>query len=293
MEGWKDGRRKALVGIVSVTRHPSPVPMTRPVPTPPDALVLHLGQVEYERAWALQRQIQDRLVAAKRWPEREPAGPPPHVILVAEHPPVYTLGRSGDRAHLLATDAELAARGATFVPTDRGGDITHHGPGQLVVYPLLDLDRIHYPDGGRGTDIHRYLRHLERAVIQTCADYGLVAGRVDGRTGVWIGPDARGPERKVCAMGIRCSRWVTMHGLALNVQNDLGLFDLIVPCGIADRGVTSLARELGREVRLDEAATRLLAHLASGFGLAATSYRDKAAASRLASWLGPASTVAG
>ena len=261
-------------------------------PAPPDALVLRLGRLGYEEAWALQRRVQDRLVAAKRWPEREPAGPPPHVLLVVEHPPVYTLGRSGSRAHLLATDAELAARGATFVPTDRGGDITHHGPGQLVVYPLLDLDRVAYPDGGRGTDIHRYLRHLEEAVIQTSADYGLRAGRVDGRTGVWIGPDARGPERKVCAMGIRCSRWVTMHGLALNVRNDLGLFDLIVPCGIADRGVTSLAHELGRDVPTSEAAGRLLAHLVSAFGLRVEEYRGSAAQARLERWLAGAPELA-
>ena len=261
------------------------MPSRSPALAPADVLVLYLGRVGYEEAWALQRQIQSRLVAAKRWPEREPAGPPPHVILVLEHPPVYTLGRSGSRAHLLATDADLAARGATFVPTDRGGDITHHGPGQLVVYPLLDLDRIAYPDGARGTDIHRYLRHLEQSVIDTCADYGLQAGRVDGRTGVWIGPDARGPERKVCALGIRCSRWVTMHGLALNVQNDLGLFDLIVPCGIADRGVTSLSLECGQKVGVDRAAGRLLMHLTRGFGLTAEVHREAAAAARLEGWL--------
>ncbi|MEP0546655.1 MAG: lipoyl(octanoyl) transferase LipB [Rhodothermales bacterium] len=241
------------------------------------AIACHLGRIAYEPAWALQRAVQQRLVAAKR---SEPAEPLPHVLLVVEHPPVFTLGKSGDRANLLADDAGLARRGATFVPVDRGGDITYHGPGQLVVYPLLDLDRLRYADGQSGTDIHRYLRELEEAVRLTCADYGLAAGRVDGRTGVWIGPDA-GPdgraERKVCAMGIRCSRWVTMHGLALNLNTDLSYFDLIVPCGIADRGVTSLAAELGRPVDEAEATERLLGHLAARFGLALTLYRGDAA----------------
>ena len=231
------------------------------------AVVCHLGQVAYEPTWALQRQIQLGLVASKRSESSEE--PPPHIFLVVEHPPVFTLGKSGDRANLLADDAMLARHGAAFVPVDRGGDITYHGPGQLVVYPILDLDRIF-------TDIHRYLRELEEAVILTCADYGLAADRVEGRTGVWIGPDARA-ERKICAMGIRCSRWVTMHGLALNLNTDLSYFDLIVPCGIADRGVTSLAAELGHPIDEAEAATRLLGHLAARFGLALTSYAGDAA----------------
>jgi lipoyl(octanoyl) transferase len=247
------------------------------------AIVCHLGRVDYEPAWALQRRLQDRLIAAKakltgaeRRNRAEPPRPLPHLLLVVEHPHVFTLGKSGDRAHLLADDAELARRGATFVPVDRGGDITYHGPGQLVVYPILDLVRVRYPDGGRGTDIHRYLRELEEAVIRTCADYGLDAGRVDGRTGVWISPDAEPearPERKVCAMGIRCSRWVTMHGLAFNLNTDLSYFGHIVPCGIADRDVTSLAAELGRPVDAAEATARLLGHLADGFGLALTHHR--------------------
>ncbi len=238
----------------------------------PKAIVCHLGRVAYREAWALQRRVQERLIAAKRAEEAE--GVPAGVVLVVEHPPVFTLGKSGDRRNLLG---DVAAIGATFVPTDRGGDVTYHGPGQLVVYPILDLDRLRYPDGGRGTDIHRYLRELEEGVALTCADFGLQAGRVEGRTGVWIGPDGRGPERKVCAMGVRCSRWVTMHGLALNVNPDLRHFDLIVPCGIADRGVTSLARELGRPVDQSEVSALLLAHLSACLGLRFEERRGEAA----------------
>lgn len=220
----------------------------------------HLGRVDYAAAWSLQRRLQARLVAAKRGAE---APPPPHVFLLVEHPPVYTLGKSGDAGNLLLSPAALAARGATFHRIDRGGDITYHGPGQLVGYPILDLDRFF-------TDIHRYLRALEEVVLATCADYGVQGGRVAGRTGVWVGPDGRGPERKVCAMGIRCSRWVTMHGFALNLNTDLTFFDHIVPCGISDRGVTSLAAELGHAV--DEAAVRarVLHHFAEHFEAAVT-----------------------
>lgn len=219
----------------------------------------------YREAWDFQQRLQDELVAAKR------AAPPqsvPHAVLVVEHPPVYTLGKSGDPANLLASEAELARLGATFVPVDRGGDITFHGPGQVVVYPILDLDRLHTPEGASLHDLHRYLRELEEAVIRTCAEWGVTADRVAGRTGVWVGPDARGDERKVCAMGVRCSRWVTMHGLALNVTTDLGWFERIVPCGIDDRGVTSLARESDRPATPGAVTDQLLVHLADRLGLA-------------------------
>jgi lipoyl(octanoyl) transferase len=233
---------------------------------PQPILTVRLGHLAYDRAWDLQRRIQAQLVEAKR--RGDPAGErPPHALLIVEHPPVFTLGRNGSRSHLLASDALLASRGATYVEVDRGGDITYHGPGQIVAYPILDLDRIEYPDGRRGTDIHRYLRELESAVIATCAHYGIAADRVADRTGVWVGPDARGPERKICAMGIRCSRWVTMHGLALNVNTDLSYFDLIVPCGITDRGVTSLARELDGPVEERAVADTLLSAIAERFDL--------------------------
>ncbi len=220
-------------------------------------IVCDLSRVDYEQAWRLQTKIHTRLVDAKR---AQPAEPIPHVILTVEHPPVFTLGKSGDKSHLLLNRDELARRGATFFEIDRGGDITFHGPGQQVVYPILDLDRFY-------TDIHRYLRELEEAVIRTCAELGVAGRRIDGRTGVWIGPDDRGPERKVCAMGIRCSRWVTMHGLAMNLNTDLDFFSMIVPCGITDRGVTSIAQELGRDVDLAHVRSRLIHHIADLFAM--------------------------
>lgn len=223
-------------------------------------LVLPLGRVAYDEAWALQKALQRRLIDAKRAAQSSDVSPkPPHVLLLVEHPHVYTLGQNGRREHLLRTQEALDAEGAAFVPVDRGGDITYHGPGQMVGYPLLDLDRFR-------PDLHDYLRRLEEVVMRTLAAYGLEGRRVPGRTGVWIGPDARGAERKACAFGIRCSRWVTMHGWALNVSTDLSRFGAIVPCGIADRGVTSLSDELGRAVALDEATERLLAPFAEVFG---------------------------
>jgi len=218
--------------------------------------VLPLGRVDYDTAWAAQKRIQAEMVAAKRRGDA-----PDHRILLVEHDPVITLGQSGNRTHVLLSDDELAARGIAFRHIDRGGDVTFHGPGQLVGYPILDLDRFR-------PDLHHYLRTLEDVVIATCADFGVNAGRyVDAegkaQTGVWVG--APGEERKICAFGIRCTRWVTMHGWAFNLNTDLSPFEAIVPCGIAERGVTSLARELGHPV--DEAAvtTRLLAHVAHQF----------------------------
>jgi lipoyl(octanoyl) transferase len=232
-----------------------------------ELVVCHLGRVPYERAWALQEQIQDRLIAAKR------ASPPetvPHVLLLLEHPHVYTLGKSGDADHLLVSKERLKALGASFHRIGRGGDITYHGPGQLVGYPLLDLDRFF-------TDLGRYLRTLEEVVIRTCDEYGVTGTRVDGRTGVWVGPDARGPERKICAMGVRCSRWVTMHGFALNVTTDLDYFGHIVPCGIDDRGVTSLAAEADAEVDVEAVRGPVVRHVADQFDAAVTELRGDAA----------------
>ncbi|KPP99588.1 MAG: lipoate-protein ligase LipB [Bacteroidetes bacterium HLUCCA01] len=179
--------------------------------------------------------------------------PSPDVLLLVEHPHVYTLGKSGDPSHLLKTDEELESLQATYVKIDRGGDITYHGPGQIVGYPILDLDRYF-------TDIHKYLRYLEETIIRVCADYGLKAGRIDKLTGVWVG------DAKICAFGIRCSRWVTMHGFALNVNTSLDYFGHIVPCGITDKAVTSLSEQLGRPVDEEEVKDRILHHFQDLFG---------------------------
>lgn len=234
---------------------------------PEHLIVCDLGRAEYEPTWELQKRIQARLIEAKR---SEPPQIIPHVMLLVEHPHVYTLGKSGDAGNMLASEELLKQRGATFHHIDRGGDITYHGPGQIVGYPIFDLDRFF-------TDIHRYLRELEGAVIDTCEGYGITGRCIEGRTGVWIGPDERGVERKICAMGIRCSRWVTMHGFALNVDTELDYFDLIIPCGISDRGATSLTKELNRRVEEREVKERLVGHIAARFG-AATSWIDRSEA---------------
>lgn len=228
--------------------------------TQEEIVVCHLGRLAYEPARALQEQIQERLITAKR---AEPPETVPHVLLLLEHPPVYTLGKSGDAENLLVAEERLEALDATFHRIGRGGDVTFHGPGQLVGYPLFDLDRFF-------TDLGRYLRTLEELIIRTCADFGVTGTRVDGRTGVWVGPDARGLERKICAMGVRCSRWVTMHGFALNVTTDLDYFDHIVPCGIDDRGVTSLADEADGSVDVEAVRPSVVAHVADLFDAAIT-----------------------
>ncbi|PSQ75050.1 MAG: lipoyl(octanoyl) transferase [Bacteroidetes bacterium QH_9_64_21] len=213
--------------------------------TQEEIVVCHLGRLAYEPARALQEQIQERLIAAKR---AEPPETVPHVLLLLEHPPVYTLGKSGDAEN----------------------DVTFHGPGQLVGYPLFDLDRFF-------TDLGRYLRTLEELIIRTCAEFDVTGTRVDGRTGVWVGPDARGLERKICAMGVRCSRWVTMHGFAFNVTTNLDYFDHIVPCAIDDRGVTSLAEETDASVAVEAVRPPIVAHVADLFDAQVTEYRGTAA----------------
>lgn len=199
----------------------------------------------YADALALQRALAD---------DRR-AGIVGDLLLFVEHPHVLTLGVRGDggRSHILATAEMLAARGVEVHETGRGGDITYHGPGQIVGYPIIDLK----PDR---CDVHRYVRDLEEVLIRTAADYGISATRVDGLTGVWVGPD------KLAAIGVRIARWITSHGFALNVTTDLGYFDLIVPCGIADRGVTSLARLLGHPVDRREVEDRIAAHFGGVFG---------------------------
>jgi lipoyl(octanoyl) transferase len=221
----------------------------------------NLGLMGYAEAWALQEQLfADTLavkVANRALPEEEQQ-PTRNYLLCCEHPPVFTLGKSGSEAHLLANEAQLATRGATYYKVNRGGDITFHGPGQVVMYPILDLDNFF-------TDIHKYLRFLEEGVILTLAEYGLTAGRIPGLTGVWLDDQEPAKARKICAMGVKSSRWVTMHGLAFNVNTDLSFFDLIVPCGIKDKAVTSLQQELHREIPLQEVNDKLTVHLLNLF----------------------------
>ena len=200
--------------------------------------VEYLGRMKYKAAWEYQEALFQQTVDLKVRNRREQLQlTTSNYLLFVEHDPVYTLGKSGDFSNLLVSEAELEQKGAEFFKTNRGGDITFHGPGQLVAYPILDLDHFF-------TDVHKYLRFLEEAVIQTLAHWNIEATRSSGETGVWI--DVGTPfARKICAMGIRASRWVTMHGLALNVDTDLSFFELMIPCGIQGKGVTSMKRELG------------------------------------------------
>lgn len=218
-----------------------------------------LGRKDYKETWDYQEELFKAIVDAKVRNRREGTqlATPNHFLFV-EHPHVYTLGKSGDIGNLLVDEKVLAAKGATFYKINRGGDITYHGPGQIVGYPILDLDNFF-------TDIHKYLRFLEEMVIRTLAEYGLKAGRSEGETGVWL--DVGTPfARKICAMGVRASRWVTMHGFALNVNADLGYFDLMIPCGIKDKAVTSLNVELGKkEVDMEEVKQKLLKHFTALF----------------------------
>lgn len=201
----------------------------------------------YREAWDLQASFQRKLIEEKLQVRNGAVidDPSADLLLFVEHPHVFTLGKSGDAANLLEASAE-------FVKIDRGGDITYHGPGQVVGYPILDLDR-HY------TDIHRYLRELEEVIIRVCADYGITAGREPKLTGVWV------DGAKICAMGIKCSRWVTMHGFALNVNTDLSYFGHIVPCGITDKPVTSLQALTGTSIPLSEVKERILVHFGEVF----------------------------
>ncbi|AXB56762.1 lipoyl(octanoyl) transferase LipB [Flavobacterium fluviale] len=214
-----------------------------------------LGQKDYKSTWEYQEEIFKDIVDLKIKNRREELDlPTPNYLLFVEHPHVYTLGKSGDLENLLLNEKQLEAKGATFYKINRGGDITYHGPGQIVGYPILDLENFF-------TDIHKYLRLLEESIILTLAEYGLESGRSEGETGVWL--SAGTPfARKICAMGVRASRWVTMHGFALNVNVDLGYFDNIIPCGIRGKGVTSLNVELGVEkVDEGEVKAKILKHL--------------------------------
>jgi lipoyl(octanoyl) transferase len=205
-----------------------------------------LEKMAYSEAWDLQENYLQKVVNQKIASRNQPDIIPPHFFFFVEHPPVFTLGKSGSPDHLLVSTQKLEEEGVSFYKTNRGGDITFHGPGQIVGYPIFDLDQIY-------TDIHRYLREIEQVVIETIADFGIKNGdRKDGLTGVWVG------EEKICAIGVRASRWVTMHGFALNVNTDLRYFNMIVPCGIEDKGVTSMEKILGRKINIEEVKASLL-----------------------------------
>lgn len=212
-----------------------------------------LGLKDYKETWEYQESLFAAIIDIKIKNRREAAGlQTPNHFLFVEHPHVYTLGKSGDLDNLLIPKDTLSAIGATFYKINRGGDITYHGPGQIVGYPILDLENFF-------TDIHKYLRLLEEVIIKTLAEYGVRGERSDGETGVWI--DTGTPfVRKICAMGIRSSRWVTMHGFALNVNTNLGYFDHIIPCGIKGKAVTSLEVELGKKIELNEVKEKILIH---------------------------------
>jgi lipoyl(octanoyl) transferase len=243
-----------------------------------DVLFRDLGQMEYRDAWDYQEKLLQENVAVKTAirnrqsairelainndfgaVENEEVMPTTtNYLLFVEHPSVYTLGKSGDIAHVLISEAERATKGIGFYNTNRGGDITFHGKEQLVGYPILDLERFY-------TDIGKYLRNLEAVIIATMADYGLKGERSPGETGVWLDAAVKGKERKICAMGIRCSRWITMHGFAFNINTDLTYFDYIIPCGIQNKQVTSLQQELGRSLDMHEVKERVKHHFEKVF----------------------------
>ncbi len=221
-----------------------------------------LGVIDYQNAWDYQEKIFQEIIALKvanRDRNAENALETTNYLLFCEHPHVYTLGKSGKEENLLASESDLIATQATYYRTNRGGDITYHGYGQLVVYPILDLDNFY-------TDVHRYMRDLEEVVILTLANFGIAARRIKGLTGVWLGEENN--PRKICAMGVKMSRWVSMHGLALNVSTDLTYFEQIIPCGITDKGVTSMEKELDRKISLEEVSDIVLKYFIEVFGFA-------------------------
>ena len=219
--------------------------------------------MDYHQAWDYQANLHNSIIQIKKQNRSLSVNnqvQTKNYLLFCEHPAVYTLGKSGDEKNLLIDKEKLTSIGTSLVHTNRGGDITFHGPGQLVVYPVIDLENFF-------TDIHRYMRLLEEAVIQTLKSFSLDSGRIDGLTGVWIDPENIHAVRKICALGVRTSRWVTMHGLALNINTDLRFFDYIVPCGISDKTVTSLEKELGQKQNMEEVKRILRMQLARLFDM--------------------------
>ena len=221
----------------------------------------NLGLIDYQTAWNYQEKLHAEIVAIKLENRNlllDNQVDTPNYILFCEHPHVYTLGKSGKPEHLLLDEKGLEKYDAKYYKINRGGDITYHGKGQLVGYPILDLENFF-------TDIHKYMRCLEEAVIRTCADFGIDAGRIEGLTGVWIDHISLQKPRKICAMGVKASRWVTMHGFALNVNTDLSYFNHIIPCGIDDKAVTSMEKELGQILDFQVVSDKMLGHLKNIF----------------------------
>jgi lipoyl(octanoyl) transferase len=222
-----------------------------------------LGLINYQEAWDFQTSVFEKTVAVKvanRTLAPELHEQTPNYLFFCEHPHVFTLGKSGDEKNLLASEEQLKEIGASFYRINRGGDITYHGPGQIVGYPVIDLENFF-------TDIHLYMRRLEEAVIKTLAHFGVSGGRIPGLTGVWINPEAGPLARKICALGVKTSRWVTMHGFAFNVNSDLGYFSKIVPCGIGDKAVTSLEKETGKRQDIDAVKDLLKKYIIEEFGM--------------------------
>ena len=220
-----------------------------------EVLFEDLGRMEYQRAWDCQEQLMKKNLrikseAADQGQSKETGLQTQHYLLFVEHPPVYTLGKSGSLENVLIDEKQMAARGIQFFRTNRGGDITFHGPEQIVGYPILDLEKF-------DTDIGKYMRRLEETIILTMAEYGIKGARSSGETGVWLDPDKKGRERKIAALGVRCSRWITMHGFAFNVNTNLDYFNFIIPCGIQHKQVTSLEKELGQKVPLEQVKQKL------------------------------------
>lgn len=224
-----------------------------------------LGVIAYDAAWNYQETLMQANLRIKAARYNAQADSEPiteetkHHLLYCEHPSVYTLGKSGHMENLLVNDARLKELNVSFFKTNRGGDITYHGPGQIVGYPILDLEKF-------TTDLGKYMRNLEEVMIRTLRQYGIESGRLEGSTGVWLDADIKGKARKICAMGVRSSRWVTMHGFALNVNTDLSYFGYIVPCGITDKAVTSMQKELGRKVDEEEVKQKLTEAFGEVFG---------------------------
>lgn len=231
----------------------------------PEVQFMDLGRIDYQEAWDFQTERHQELVARKlKNRDAGKEGKPPeqqrHYLIFCEHPPVYTLGKTGSMDHLLLNEEGLKEKGFTFYKINRGGDITYHGPGQIVGYPIFDLDCFF-------TDVHKYVRYLEEAVMRTLLEYGIESYRENGYTGVWLPAKGHLPKRKICAIGVHLSRWVTLHGFAFNVNTRLNHFDNIIPCGIQDddKGVTSMERELGQAVNITEVKEKLKNHFSDLF----------------------------